>query len=76
MMTYKPKELDPNKIYRQYECKYYKVMAPTESCYFCKYLTDIFWDYTNGPYGFVCDINAKVQDGLIGECEHFEDEGE
>lgn len=29
---------------------------PENHCVFCEHCTDIFYDYTNGPYLFFCDI--------------------
>lgn len=26
------------------------------SCFFCKHCTDIFYDYTHGPYMFYCEL--------------------
>lgn len=47
-----------------------KVIAPDESCLFCKHCTDFFWDYTHGPYLFFCD----VYDVAVDDCERFEEE--
>lgn len=49
----------------------YKV--PKGSCGLCTHLTDVFWDYTHGPYMF---ISEKVDDaieagGPYGNCDHF-----
>lgn len=54
----------------------YTVKAHPRSCFFCQHLTDIFYDYTNGPYGFVCNrkTEADVETGMIGECKCFEEE--
>lgn len=68
----------PTKLY---ECEYYSVEAPPTSCFFCKHLTDVFWDYTNGPYLFFCDVDHdvdgncldKTESGLIGQCREFEE---
>lgn len=66
---------------RLYECPYYSVEAPPTSCWFCKHLTDVFFDYTNGPYMFFCDLYHNdidtfpegIDPGLIGMCEDFEE---
>lgn len=56
---------------RTYEGEGFKVLAPDDSCLFCKYCTDFFWDYTNGPYMFFCDINDV---SVEGTCKMFEEE--
>lgn len=49
---------------------------PTTHCAFCKHCGDLFWDYTNGPYMFMCDKDCEL---TITEtsctCECFEDDG-
>lgn len=47
------------------------------SCFFCKHCTDIFWDYTNGPYMLMCelpDTDDENQKSAFrdGGCEKFE----
>ena len=34
----------------------YKV--PKNHCVFCDHCTDIFYDYTNGPYMFICELDC------------------
>lgn len=31
------------------------VSLPDNCCAFCRHCTDLFYDYTNGPYLFICD---------------------
>ena len=31
----------------------YKV--PDKACIVCNHCTDVFWDYTNGPYALICE---------------------
>jgi hypothetical protein len=53
--------------------------CPVNSCVFCDHCTDIYYDYSNGPYMFVCELDeGKGMDddshtgkGAIGECEWF-----
>lgn len=59
---------------RVYECEYYKVTVPDKSCLFCSNCTDVFWDYTNGPYMFLCDVGADTEDGMRGNCISFNEE--
>ena len=59
---------------RRYECEYYSVDAPARSCLFSAHCTDVFWDYSNGPYMFLCDADADVERGAVGECSVFAEE--
>lgn len=54
------------------EC--YKVKAHKHSCFFCSHCTDIFYDYTHGPYLLICDINSTIENALKGQCDKFEDD--
>ena len=48
---------------REYNC-------PDTACVFCDHCTDIFYDYTHGPYLILCELNeynARFGSG----CEHF-----
>lgn len=56
---------------RRYECEFYTVMVPPRHCLFCKHNTDVFWDYTNGPYIFICDVSEDTGKGDRGKCPHF-----
>ena len=58
------------------------IMVPTIKCehtsaaaFFCQRCTDIFWDYTHGPYMFVCAIDEDGEmvweKGLQGTCDGF-----
>lgn len=60
---------------RRYECEYYSVMAPPKHCLFCDHCTDVFYDF-DGPYMFLCNINADTSRGITGRCERFEEEAE
>lgn len=60
---FKPFHCDNGKTY----------MAHPLSCFFCRY-SDIFWDYTNGPYVVLCmEAEASTDDGLIGNCNYFKE---
>lgn len=59
---------------KEYKCEYYSVMAHERSCFFCRKCTDIWWDYTNGPYMFFCEDFKDIDTGLNGECDNFEGE--
>lgn len=50
--------------------------GPATSCMFCKHCTDMFWDYTNGPYMFMCELSeldADTDAGYEGKCDKFEE---
>ena len=38
-----------------------KYWCKPDSCLICKHMTDIFWDYTNGPYARACDIEGTIR---------------
>ena len=60
-----------------YECDNGKVYRfPKTHCVFCKHCTDLFYDYTNGPYMFICDFDLEPNiTETTCECEKFEDDG-
>lgn len=60
---------DPLTGRRTYKC-------PHKACVFCDHCTDVWWDYSNGPYMMVCEIRGDVERGFIGECEMFIEEKE
>lgn len=47
-----------------------KVKLPDKHCLFCEHCTDYFYDYTNGPYLFLCD---KHNDGDYKNCCDFKE---
>lgn len=61
----------PERGIKPFKCENGKnYIFPEEHCVFCKYCTDIFWDYTNGPYMFICDVDG----GKYTTCGKFEEE--
>ena len=56
---------------REYKCEYYSLKAHPRSCFFCDNCPDIFFDYTNGPYMFMCIKEADTEAGLLGKCNQF-----
>lgn len=63
--------------YKCFDCangRTYK--APEKSCCFCKHCTDIFYDFTHGPYLFICDLNCNTETAFKDECSYFEEEKE
>ena len=59
---------------KEYKCEYYSVQVAENSCFFCQHCTDIFFDYTNGPYMFICDKDADTMKGYDGQCKLFKKE--
>lgn len=51
------------------------VNAPTTCCLFCKNCTDVYWDYSHGPYMMICIKHDDVFDcgGARGTCKDFEE---
>lgn len=47
-------------------------MVFKNSCVFCEHC-DVFWDYTNGPYLFLCNADCNTEHGLSGQCEIFKE---
>ena len=60
-----------------FEGDHYTVTANRRSCFFCEHCTDIWFDYTVGPYMFHCEqgIDSK-KDVLKNGCALFEWEEE
>lgn len=52
------------------------VNAPTTCCLFCKNCTDVYWDYSHGPYMMICIKHDDVFDcgGAGGTCKDFEED--
>lgn len=48
-----------------------KYVARLNSCMFCAHCTDIFYDYSNGIYMHMCDINGDPEIGMRGKCTDF-----
>ena len=48
-------------------------LMPVNHCVFCKHCTDIFYDYSNGPYMFMCDLglNPEITEDIC-KCPKFE----
>ena len=66
---------------RKYDCCGLVLNAQNDKdCIFCKHC-EFFWDYTNGPYMFFCDLDrpecVDAQTADKHTCAYFEDkEGE
>jgi hypothetical protein len=55
MIEFKPTDKYADIFTERYECDDYACMAHPNGCFFCEHLTDVFWDYTCGPYMFICE---------------------
>lgn len=44
-----------------------------DNCVFCKHCTDMFWDYTHGPYMIFCEKDCLTEKLT---CQYFEEETE
>lgn len=53
MIVFKVKNVEAPKTF---EGDGYELIANEHSCAFCSHCSDIFYDFTNGPYWFYCDI--------------------
>ena len=76
MIEFKPTEEYADIFTERYECDDYACMAHPNGCFFCEHLTDVFWDYTCGPYMFFCEQGEEdmTPKGLLGQCQHFKKE--
>lgn len=66
-----------DKGYKEFKGEGYTVMAHPKSCFFCEHCTDIIYDYSNGPYMFICNNNIDsdhIELGLKGMCDNFKGE--
>ena len=61
-MTWKDYELESGEV----------VTARSNSCLFCKYCTDLFYDW-GGIYLTVCSKDLDIVKGAHGECSDFEE---
>lgn len=57
---------------KHYVCKEYECDVPDKHCLVCKHCTDVFFDYTHGPYLFICEL---YHDGRWEGCPDFEYDG-
>ena len=62
------------KMWRPNNCGFVGWEVPAKCCCFCEHCNDIFWDFTNGPYMFLCDLE-KDYDNEKG-CDFFEQDAD
>lgn len=62
------------KIYRCENGHLYKF--PQQSCFFCSHCTDIFYDYSHGPYMVFCELNNPNRENgnFDSKCLDYEDD--
>ena len=48
----------------------YKYKCLPGSCLICKNCSDIFWDYTHGPYHVICALD-KLNERYGCSCKYF-----
>ena len=76
----KRSELQPNHRWFELEDGR-KFGAHEKSCLFCRHNTDIFYDYTHGPYMFICEFGSDeekfvvdyVEKSFEGKCPRWEE---
>lgn len=50
---------------------------PEKSCVFCEHCSDIFYDYSHGPYMLICDLGINTDNGnLSAKCMKFREDFE
>lgn len=50
-------------------------LCPPKACMFCDHCSDIYWDYTNGPYLCFCNLDIDPNTGgYEGKCDSFIEE--
>lgn len=47
-------------------------------CVFCSHCTDVFWDYSHGPYMVICDLSRPETEehNYRNTCKDFDDDYE
>lgn len=67
-------ETENNEELREFVCEngiVYK--CHPKCCLFCQHCADVFYDYTNGPYMTLCELNLDEDTGREGNCARFLD---
>ena len=73
-MTFKVRGLKEENA-RRYNGLCWTLIAHKNSCCFCKNLSDLFYDFTHGPYLFFCDKGIDVDNELLlNGCSEFEED--
>ena len=76
MIEFKPTDKYADIFTERYECDDYACMAHPNGCFFCEHLTDVFWDFTHGPYMFFCEQGEEGgKTGLNTNCANLTNYG-
>ena len=55
---------------KEFKCENGKVyLLPEKHCAFCEHCTDLLFDYTNGPYLFICNLGKEYEN-----CDSFKED--
>ena len=67
------REKNNKKIYKCYDLigPGVTVRAPERCCLFCKHCSDVYWDYTHGPYMTICAEGHDEKIGGQAKCKYF-----
>lgn len=69
-----------NSFLKEFQCMNGKTYyAHKNSCLFCNHCSDIIFDFTNGPYMFMCDLyldETNVDKSFEGKCDKWEGDDE
>ena len=52
----------------------HRYLTPEKFCAYCKHCSDIIWDFSNGPYLFMCDKDFDYDEDCNGE--YFEEDSQ
>ena len=62
----------------KYKCGLLNYELPPHACVFCKHCDSVLWDYSNGIYCIICNVDQKLVETTKGnidnKCSHFESE--
>ena len=72
--TYRVFKSDNPEWTRDYVCDEYQCNAHPRACLFCDLCTDVIFDFTHGPYMFICTESHDTEKGMNGNCEHFKED--
>lgn len=55
---------------KPFRCENRIYKMPEKHCAFCKHCIDFYYDYTHGPYLFICEKDGQGYEN----CNQFEEE--
>lgn len=63
---------------KKYKCGVFTYSLPETACVFCKHCNSVLWDYSDGIYCIVCEVDEKLvvatNGNINNKCPHFESE--